>query len=100
MRLLMAVSTIGFAIELVGNRFVVLFEQVLVDAVVLVEQLQCGFETLGEAVDRSAIEAFVINPTYFEDDADLAALGQKHRRSDEPVEIDLPAERAGLVRSS
>ena len=40
------------AVELVGNPFVVSFEQILVDAIVLVEQLQGGFQTLGETVDR------------------------------------------------
>ena len=69
----------------------------MVDAVVFVEQLQRRFEPLRETVNRSAVETLVIDAANFEDDADLPALGEKNVRTDETVEIDLLAERAGLV---
>jgi len=44
MRFLMAVSYDRIAIEFVRDRLVVPFEEVLIDAVVVVEQLECRFE--------------------------------------------------------
>jgi hypothetical protein len=43
------------------------------------------------------VEAFVVDAANFENDSDLAALGQKRVRADKAVEIDLRAERAGLA---
>src|SRR6266404_744157 len=43
-------------IQLVGDILVVLLEEVLVDAVVVVEQLECRLETLCQAVERIAIQ--------------------------------------------
>src|SRR5215467_13653538 len=56
-----------FAIELVRDRFVVSFEEVLVDAVVVVEQLQCRFETLCQSVERVPVQALVVNALNLED---------------------------------
>ena len=97
MRFLIAVSTIGIGVELVGDGLVVALEEVLVDAIVFVEQLQRRFEALRETVNRSVVETLVVDAANFEDDADLPALGEKNVRTDKAVEIDLLAERAGLV---
>src|SRR5208283_2471412 len=87
----------GAGVEFVGDRFLVAFEEVLVDAVVFVEQLQGRFEALRETVNRGIVETLVIDAAYFEDDAHLAAFCEKDVRPDEAVEIDLLAQRAGLV---
>src|ERR1700722_5286806 len=84
-------------IEFVGNGFVVPFEQVLIEAAILIEQLQRRFESLGEAVNRGAVEALEIDAAHLEDDPDLSALGEKYLGADEPEEIDLLGERAGFV---
>ena len=84
-------------VELVRDRFVVPFEEVLVEAEVFVEELQRRFQALGEAVDRCVVEAFVVHTAHFEDDAHFPSLGEKHVRTNEAVETDLLAERAGLV---
>ena len=65
-------------VELVRDGLVVPLEEVLVDAVVFVEKLQRRFEALREAVNRSAVETFVVHAANFEDDADLPALGEKN----------------------
>ena len=78
-------------VELVRDRFVVPFEQVLIEAIVFVEQLQRRLKALGEAVNRRVVETFVVHAAHFEDDAHVAALGEKHLRTDEAVEIDLLA---------
>ena len=85
------------AVELVRDGFVVALEEVLVDAVVLIKQLQRGFEALREAINRGAVETLIVHAANFEDEADLAGLREKHVRADEAVEIDLLTERAGLV---
>src|SRR5258708_4202841 len=54
------------AIELVGDGLVVALEEVLVDAVVLVEQFQSGFETFRETVKRSGVGTLVIDASHFE----------------------------------
>ena len=84
-------------VELVGDGFVVAFEEVLVDAIVFIEELQSGFETLRKTIDGCGVETLVIHAAHFEDDADLSALGEKSVWTDESVEIDLLRERAGLV---
>src|ERR1700730_5733875 len=48
------------AIELVRDRFVVSLEEVLVNAVVVVEQLECRFEALCETVECVPVQALVI----------------------------------------
>ena len=77
MRLWIAEFTIGLRVELVRNGFVVPFEQILIEPVVFVEQLQRRFEALGESVNRCAVEALEIDAAHFEDDPDLATLGEK-----------------------
>jgi len=52
----------GIAVQSVGNGLVVALEEVLVDAVVFVEQLQSGLETLCEAVNGRSVEALVSTP--------------------------------------
>src|SRR5947199_5552562 len=46
-----------FAIELVRDRFVVPFEEILIDAIVVVEQLECRFEALCQAVESVPVQA-------------------------------------------
>src|ERR1700730_8019212 len=84
-------------VELIRDRFVVALEEVLVEAIVFVEQLERRLKALGETINRRAIETFVIDAANFEDDAHLTRLGEKSVGTDEAVEIDLLAERAGLV---
>src|SRR5579859_2144749 len=84
-------------IELVGDGLVVAFEEILIDAVVFVEQFQSGFETLRETVNRGGVEALVVHTAKLENDTDLAGLCEKDIRPDEAIEIDLLAEGAGLV---
>src|SRR5271168_3429035 len=45
----------GVSIELVRDGLVVALEEVLVDAVVFVEQFQSGFKTLREGINRSGV---------------------------------------------
>src|SRR6266404_1065016 len=84
------------AIELVRDRFVVSFEKVLVDAVVVVEQLERRFEALCEAIERVPIKALVINTPDLKNDSEVARLGQEHMGINKPVEVYLLIERAGL----
>src|ERR1700688_3489098 len=79
----------GVSIELVGDGLVVALEEVLVDAVVFVEQFQSGFETFRETVKRSGVETLVVHTAHFQNDADLAGLRKKDMGTDEAVEIDL-----------
>ena len=46
---------------------------------------------------EAVVETLVIDAANFEDDAHVAAFGEKNVRPDEAVEIDLLAEGAGLV---
>src|SRR5882724_11124827 len=78
-----------FAIELVRDALFVPLEEVLVDAVVVVEQFQCRFETLCQSVERVPIQALVVNALNFEDDAQVAGLGEENMGIDEPVEVHL-----------
>src|SRR5258706_14253113 len=55
------------AIELVRDRFVVPLEGVLVDAVVVVEQLECRFEAFCQAVERVAVQALVVDAPNLKD---------------------------------
>ena len=59
----------GIAVELVRDGFVVALEEVLVEAVVFVEQLQGGFEAFCETVNRCVVETLVVDAANFEDDA-------------------------------
>src|SRR5258708_39675710 len=62
------------AIELVRDRFVVSLEEVLVDAVVVVEQLERRFEALCATVERVPVKALVINTTDLKDHAEGSRL--------------------------
>src|SRR6266852_654283 len=87
----------GVSIELVRDGLVVALEEVLVDAVVFVEQFQSGFESFRETVQRSGVVTLVVHAAHFDDDADFAGLRKKEMGTDETVEIDLLAEGAGFV---
>src|SRR5216683_164286 len=84
------------AIELVRDRFVVSLEEVLVDAVVFVEQLERRFEALCETVERVPVKALVINTPDLKDDSEVSRLGQEHMGINKPVEVYLLIEGAGL----
>src|SRR5712671_1105870 len=75
-----------FAIQLVGDRFVVPFEEVLVDAIVVVEQFECRFEALGQAIERVPVQALIIDATNLKDDAEVPRLGEEDMGIDKPVE--------------
>src|SRR6266849_4876183 len=77
------------AIELVRDRFVVPFEEVLVDAVVVVEQLECRFEALCQAVERVPIQALVIDAPNLKDDAQVSGFGKENMRIDKAVQVHL-----------
>src|SRR5580704_11814087 len=87
----------GIVVELVRNCFIVPLEQVLVDAVIFIEQLQRRFQALSQAINRSVVKTLIVHTTDFEDDAHFACLGEKDVRTNESVQIDLLAERAGFV---
>src|SRR6267378_3207396 len=79
----------GFTIELVRDRFVVPFEEILVDAIVVVEQLECRFEALCQAVERVSGQTFVIDPTNLKDDAQVSGFGKENMRIDKAVQVHL-----------
>src|SRR5215813_3332580 len=86
----------GLAAERMGNCLAVPFEQKLIDAIVFVEQAQCGFEALGKGVNRRGIETLVVDTVEFENDASVARFREKDARSDEAEKIDQGIERASL----
>src|SRR5258708_30434722 len=71
----------GVSIELVRDGLVVALEEVLIDAVVFVEQFQSGFETFRETVKRSGVETLVVHAAHL--DADFAGLRKKDMGTDE-----------------
>src|SRR5882724_10931648 len=77
------------AIELVRDRFVVSLEEVLVDAVVVVEYLECRFEAFCQAVERVAVQALVVDAPNLKDDAQISGLGKENMRIDKAVEVHL-----------
>src|SRR5439155_20681035 len=85
-----------FAIELVRDRFVVPFEEVLVDSVVVVEKLECRFESLCQAVERVSVQALVVDAPNFKDDTEVSRLGEEDVGIDKPVKIHLLVERTRL----
>src|SRR5258708_40357248 len=84
------------AIELVRDRFVVPLEEVLVDAVVFVEELERRFETLCQAVKRVPIQALVVDAPNFKDDTEVSRLGEENLGIDKPVKIHLLVKRTRL----
>src|SRR6267154_165161 len=70
-----------FAIELVRDTLVVPFEEVLIDAVVVVEQFECRFEALCQAVECVPIQALVVDPPNLKDDAQVSGLGNESMRT-------------------
>src|SRR5260370_31308931 len=83
-------------IELVGDRFVVPLEEVLVNAVVFVEQLESRFEALCQAVERVPVQALVVDAPNFKDDAEVSRLGEENMGIHKPVKIHLLVERTRL----
>src|ERR1700756_1593235 len=77
------------AIELVRDRLVVPFEEVLVDAVAVVKQLERRFESLCEAVGGGSVQAFVIDAPHFHDNAEVSRLGKEDVGVDKAVEVHL-----------
>lgn len=87
----------GIVVEFVRNCFIVPLEEVLVDAVVFIEELQRRFQTLCQTINRSVVKTLVVHTADFEDEAHFSCLGEKNVRTNESVQIDLLAERAGVV---
>src|SRR6266699_3216461 len=87
----------GFAVELVRDTLVVPFEEILVDAIVVVEQLECRFEALCQAVERVPIQALVIDAPDFKDDAQVSGLGKENMRIDKAEQVHLFVEGTCLV---
>ena len=79
----------GVCILLVRNCLVVSLEEVLVDAKVLVEELQCGFEAFCQRVERISVEALIIHAVNLKDYAHIAGLRQKGVRVNKTVEVHL-----------
>src|SRR5712692_7050106 len=75
------------AIELVRDRFVVPFEEVLIDAVVVIEKLECRFEALCEAIERVPIQALIIDASNLKNNSEVTCLGQEDMGINEPVEV-------------
>jgi hypothetical protein len=86
----------GFAAEGVRNGLTVSLEQKLIQAVVLIEQPQGGFKPLGQHVHRRSLQAFVIDPVHFQNDADVSRFREEDVRSQEAKEIDHGIERSHL----
>src|SRR6266481_1994964 len=83
-------------IELVRDILVVPLEEVLVDAVVFVEKLECRFEALCQAVESVSVQALVIDAPNFKDDTEIPRLGKEDMGIDKPVKIHLLVERTRL----
>src|SRR6266849_5882190 len=65
------------AIELVRDRFVVPFEEVLIDAVVVIEKLECRFEAFCEAIERVPVQALIIDASNLKNNSEVTCLGQE-----------------------
>ena len=76
---------------------IVALEQVLVDAEPLIENLQRGLEASSDPVELVGVEALIVDASNPNDDADVAALGQKRSLVDEAKQIDQLVERAGVA---
>src|SRR5260370_41329342 len=74
-------------IELVRDTLVVPLEEVLVDAVVSVEELERRFEALCQAVERVPVQALVVDAPNLKDDAEVSGLGEENMGIDKPVEV-------------
>jgi len=67
-----SISAIG-----VRDRPAVSFEEHLIDAVVFLEEPQCGLKTLCESIHGPLLEAFIVHSLYFENHPDFAGLGKE-----------------------
>src|SRR3984893_13982498 len=85
------------AVKLERDPRVVAFEKILVDAVMFIEKSQSRLEAFGEGVNGRAIQAFIVDAVDFEDDAQVACLGQENLIAHESIEIDLAIECASLL---
>ena len=86
----------GFAVECVRNHRAVAFEQILVDAIVFIEEFERGFEPLGQSVDGLLVQTLVIDPLDLEDQTEVPGLGQKRVLVDKSIEIHALVQRAGF----
>src|SRR2546429_7948886 len=76
-------------IELVGDTLVVPLEEVLVDPVVFVEELECRFEALCQAVERVSVQALVVDAPNFKDDTEVSRLGEEDVGIDKAIQVHL-----------
>src|SRR5580704_18641082 len=87
----------GAVVEPIRDGLIVALEEVLVQAVVFIEESQGRFQALCESINRGVIETLVVDSADFKDQAQFPTLGEKDVRANESVEIDLLRERAGFV---
>src|SRR5438270_5727181 len=65
------------AIEPVLDRLVVPLEEVLIDAVVVVKQLERRFKPLGQAVERGSVQALVLDAPHFSQNDEVSRTSGK-----------------------
>ena len=87
----------GVAVEFVRDGLVISLEEILVEAIVVAKEFQCGLETLGQCIDGCSVEALVIHATHFENETELACFCKEHFGADESVQVHSLVERAGLL---
>ena len=73
------------------------FEKILINAEFRPAQPECGFQAFRRGIERSLIQAFIINPFNFDDRAYGAALGDKAPIVDEAEYAALFGQCAGLT---
>src|SRR5579864_5964509 len=84
----------------VGRRLVGMkmgFEKILVNAEFRSAQSESGFQAFRRGIERSLIQAFIINPFNLDDRANGSALGDKAPIVDEAENAALLGECAGLT---
>src|SRR5579864_3599205 len=84
------------AIQLVRDSFPVPLEEILVDAVALIEKPPGGFEPLRETVHGCMVEAFVIHAANFQSEPDIPGFCKEEVGVDESMQIQLLIEGAGF----
>src|ERR1700730_4666796 len=84
-------------VKLERDPWVIAFEKILVDAVMLIEESQSRLEAFGEGVNGRALQAFIVEAVDFEDGPQVACLGQENLIAHESIEIALPIEGASLL---
>ena len=66
----------------------VALEKKLVNAVILIEQAQRGFQAFCQRVDRRLVQTLVVDALHFKNDARVTGLRQEHLRAGKAKEVD------------